>query len=363
MPLAGVPSTTARRPEDRELAISDADQGRRDEPGAIAASRSFASDRLAEHWSFGEPVRPAEAVTATINRFSPRDVPTEVWKRVEPVVKHTVTTVSFADPALARRACSVVGQLAFWADRIGLPVDAEALFTPELIDRFITEGCTHLTDGTRLNYRSQLWQIGEAVVGHTLFPPRSVPLPASPSWPPYSPVEVTDLVSWSRGLPTQSMRRESWALLSLGLGAGLRPEEIVRAVGTDIHEEDGLVLVDVLGTGGRIDRVVPAHRDWAAAVLELARESGDRPYFQPRHDRIHRNTILSFIRRCSVDEVPKFKVQRLRTTWIVGHLSAGTHLVALEQASGVRASQLVRYLQFATPPSQAGARQMLSGSP
>ncbi len=88
------------------------------------------------------------------------------------------------------------------------------------------------------------------------------------------------------------MRRESWALLALGLGAGLRSEEIVRAVGTDIHEEDGIVLVDVLGPGGRVDRVVPVHRDWAAAVLDVARDSGERPYFQPDRDRIHRNTIL-----------------------------------------------------------------------
>jgi hypothetical protein len=330
-----------------------------DPPGQ--PEKSFALDRLAEHWSFGEPVRPGESVSTTINRFSPKDVSADVWQRVEPVVKGAVTRVGFTDPVLAQKCLSIVGQLALWADRIGHPVDSESLFTPELIDRFVTEGCLHLTDGTRLNYRSQLWQVGAVVVGHTLFPPRSVALPASPSWAPYSPAEVTELVSWSGGLPTESMRRESWALLALGLGTGMRSEEIVRAVGTDIHQENGIVLVDVLGTGGRVDRVVPVRQDWAGAVLEVARDSGQQPYFQPDRNRIHRNTILGFIRRCSVDEVPKFKVQRLRITWIVGHLSAGTHLVALEQASGVRASQLVRYLRFATPPIPDRARLLLAG--
>jgi hypothetical protein len=70
---------------------------------------------------------------------------------------------------------------------------------------------------------------------------------------------------------------------------------------------------------------------------------------------------LGFIRRCSTDGEPKFKVQRLRITWIVGHLSAGTHLAALEQASGVRASQLVRYLEFAAPPDMTQARLLLTG--
>ena len=65
----------------------------------------------------------------------------------------------------------------------------------------------------------------------------------------------------------------------------------------------------------------------------MARESSERPFFQPNRNRIHRNLIW-------LTEEPKFRVHRLRITWIVGHLSAGTHLVALEQASGVRASSL-----------------------
>ncbi|MEI7932563.1 MAG: hypothetical protein WCI21_05860, partial [Alphaproteobacteria bacterium] len=206
--------------------------------GAVEPHMGFAADRMAEEWSFGAPVRSGDSVSGTINRFSPRDVPTDVWDRVEPVVKDAVTKVGPRDAVLARKCMSVVGQLAVWADRIGHPVDAEALFTPEFIDRFITEGCTHLKPGTLTNYRGQLWQVGAAVVGHTLFPPRSASLQASDLLPPYPPAEVTELVSWSRGLPTASMRRDSWALLVLGLGTGMRAEEIARAVGTDVSVQD-----------------------------------------------------------------------------------------------------------------------------
>lgn len=356
-----------------EIVLRDLGKGEEDHGGsgpegncrpihAVVAGASFVSDRLAENWSFGEPVRPGASVSSTINRFSPKDVPADVWQRIAPVVKDAVTKVGFTDAELARKSLSIVGQLALWADRIGQPLDAESLFTPELIDRFITEGCGHLKDGTRLNYRSQLWRVGTAVVGHKLFPPRSVPLKASKSWSPYSSSEITELVSWSRGLPTEAMRRDSWALLALGLGTGMRSEEFSRTVGTDVREEDGVVLVNVLGQGGKIDRVVPVHHHWASEVLQVARESGERPYFLPNRDRIHRNLILGFIRRCSIDEEPKFKVQRLRITWIVGHLSAGTHLVALERASGVRASQLVRYLKFAAPPDVAECRRLVAGT-
>ena len=240
-------------------------------------------------------------MSGTIDRFSPRDVPEHLWLRVEPVVKESVARVEHADALLARKCLSIVGQLALWADRIGHPVDAASLFTPELIDRFITEGCTHLAKGTRLNYRSQLWRVGTAVVGHKLFPPRPAPLHASDPMAPYSAAEVTELVSWSRGLPTASMRRNSWALLSLGLGTGMRSEEITRTVGTDIREEDGIVLVDVTGPGGRILRVVPVQHRYAGHVLTLARESGEQPFFRPDRTAIHRGDVLGFIKRCSND--------------------------------------------------------------
>ena len=322
----------------------------------------FAADRCAEAWSFGAPVRLGESVSGTIDRFSPRDVPVDAWGHVELVVTESVTKVGFSDAVLARKCLSIVGQLAVWAERIGHPVDTVSLFTPEFINRFITEGCTHLKPGTRTNYRSQLWQVGAAVVGHTLFPPRSACLRASDLLPPYSPAEVTELVSWSRGLPTASMRRDSWALLALGLGTGMRAEEITRAVGTDASVEDGIAVIQVIGTGGRVDRVVPIHHPWADHVLELAAESGPRPYFRTDRTRILRNDIVGFIRRCSIDEMPKFTVQRLRVTWLVGHLGAGTHLQAQERASGVAVGQLVKYLSFAAPLDEADARRMMAGS-
>jgi hypothetical protein len=353
----------SREGNGRDVAATDRRHSvRADRTGPSELDADFATDRLAVAWSFGGPVRPGESVSGTINRFSPRDVPADVWGRIEPVVKESVTKVGFSDAVLARKGLSVVGQMAVWADRIGHPVDADALFTPEVIDRFITEGCTHLSAGTRLNYRSQLWQVGAAVVGHTLFPPRSAALRASDLLPPYSSAEVTELVSWSKGLPTASMRRDSWALLTLGLGTGMRAEEITRTVGTDVSVEDGIALVQVLGTGGRVDRVVPIHHLWADHVLEVAAESGSRPFFRTDRTRILRNDVVGFIRRCAIDETPKFTVQRLRVTWLVGHLGAGTHLYALERASGVAVGQLVKYLFFAAPLDEADARRMMAGS-
>ena len=331
-------------------------------PGSVAQPAPFTLDRLAEDWSGGEPVRPWMSVSGTINRFSPQDVPEATWRRVEAVVKDAVTRAPENDYHLANYRMTLVAQLAVWADRIGHDTSAASLFTPEFIDRFITEGCAHLSDGTRLNYRSQLWRIGGAVVGHDLFPPRSVPLRRSALNTPYSTGEVTELVSWSRSLMTEHMRRNCRALLALGLGAGLKAEELTRSMGTDIREEDGVVLVDVLGRGGQLDRVVPVWHGWADEVRVLAEESGARPFFRPDRTRILRRDVLSFIRRCAPEGPPKFNIQQLRITWIVTHLTAGTHLSALQQASGVTANQLVKYLEFVAPLDEARARQLLAGT-
>ena len=96
-------------------------------------------------------------------------------------------------------------------------------------------------------------------------------------------------------------------------------------------------------------RSVPVHRLWADEVLELAEESGPRPFYMPDRTRITRRDILGFIERCSGEGLPKFNVQRLRITWIVGHLSAGTPLSALVRASGVGVGQLGKYLRFVAP--------------
>ena len=142
---------------------------------------------------------------------------------------------------------TVVAQLAVWADLLGQPLDPEVLFHPETIDRFIAEGCAHLSDGTRLNYRTHLWKIGAAVLGRALFPPKSLPLKRSAVSAPYSDAEVIELVSWARGLPTSHMRRNAQVLLAAGLGAGLTSREITSLVGTDVHRHDDRVVVEVPG--------------------------------------------------------------------------------------------------------------------
>jgi hypothetical protein len=321
----------------------------------------FTADRLAEEWDGGQPVRPGDSVSGTINRFSPKDVPDEVWARIEPWVKSAVTAASPRSVLRANDLLTVTAQLFCWAERIGQPLDPVVLLRPEIIDRFVTEGCAHLADGTRTNYRTWLRMVGAAVLGSELYPPRPLPLKRSDVNAPYSVAEVTELVSWARGCSTPTMRRNVWALLAIGLGAGLSAREISRLVGTDVHEQGGLVVLEVVGEK---PRTVPVHRLWAGDVLELSCESGAHPFFRPERTRITRNDLLTFIDRCTEkDQDAKFCIQRLRVTWMVGHLAAGVPVGVVAQAAGVAASHLVKYSRFVPLPGESDARRLLAGMP
>jgi integrase len=302
---------------------------------------------MADDWDGSQPLRPDVSVSGTINRFRPQDVPDDIWHRLEDLVRTSVTRAGPERPFVADCQMTVMAQLAVWADRIGVSLDPEVLLRPETIDRFLLEGCTRLTEGSRLNYRTHLWKVGAAVLGNSLFPPKALPLKRSEVNAPYTDQEITGFVSWSRGLPTLHMRRNAQALLAIGLGTGPQSNEIMRLLGTDIHEEGGLVIADVIGKAAR---QVPVLEEWSEAVRDLARESGSRPFFAPERKRITRRDIIGFIERCSNEGPAVFNVQRLRITWIVHHLSAGTRMLFLEQMSGVGAAQLVKYLKFATLP-------------
>lgn len=320
------------------------DAGRpRLESEARAPRDAFDQARHSESWEHGAPLPADASVTAAITRFSPKDISEDVWDRIRPVVTAAVSGSSPMTPGLAKRHMTIATQLAVWADQIGVPLEHSVLFHPETIDRFILEGCAHLSIGTRMNYRSQLWKFGEAVIGPELFPPHPLPLRRSPTNTPYSPAEVIELMAWSRGLTTPHMRRNAQALLAVGLGAGLSSQEVSGLVGTDVRQHDGLILVDVIGDKAR---TVPVLRPWAASVRELAEESGRRAFFRPERTRITRADIVAFISRCSSREEAHFSIQRTRITWIVTHFAAGTHLTALERASGVAAAQLAKYLAF-----------------
>jgi hypothetical protein len=299
-------------------------------------------------------------VSGFIARFSPADVSAEVWARIEGPVRLWVRRTEPQPLERARGVMNAVVQLAVWADTLGLPLEADELLRPETIDRFVVEGCAHLTKGTRTNYRTVLRAVGRKNLGPGLFPPQPVGLARSDKEPPYTAAQIAALLAWARGLPTDRMRSNAMALLSLGLGAGLSTQELARVIGTDITADAEGVIVAVTGPGAR---VVPVLRRWEEEVLARSVAVGGAPYFLPERREILRHHIPNFIERClRTHPGPRLSVQRLRISWIVGQLRSGTPIQTLAPYAGVKPEQLAGYLRFLDAEDPVAARRRLRGA-
>jgi hypothetical protein len=318
---------------------------------------SFQQDRLATRWYAGEPIGPEDAVAEAIARFERRRVPSDQWARIEPMVRAAVEAAAPTTVYRAQELLNVTAQLAAWADTTGQSTDPAALLHPDTIDRFVTQGCSHLARGTQFNYRRELKVVGAAVLGEPLYPARSAPLSRDDLSRPYTDRELTALIAQCRGLPTAHLRENANAIVALGRGAGLSAQELSRAVGTDVTVDgDGAVI----SVGGNRPRVVPVLDEWAETVASRAEVVGPRPLLLPDRRDIKKYHLSNFLERWPKDG-PKADTRRLRSTWIVDLLRRGTHVLALADAAGVNANYLARYFRFVERLDPEEARRQLHG--
>jgi len=135
-------------------------------------------------------------------------------------------------------------------------------------------------------------------------------------------------------------------LLALGLGAGLSNAEIVEVRSCHLHVDDEGALIEVVGNR---PRVVPVLALWEQPLLDYAQArplSPQQYLFRPLRTTVDDHTIGNFVDKTRPGHV-KPTAQRMRVTWIVTHLIAGTPLKPLIDAAGVDSLEaLTRYLKF-----------------
>ena len=259
----------------------------------------------------------------------------------------------------ARELMTRTAHLVSWCDERGIQLRREVVFAPHTVERFVTEGCAHLAEGSRGNYRTVLCRVGAAVLGPLVYPPHAT-FGASPRLAPYSDADVRDLVGWSRGLPTARMRANTQALLGLGLGAGLTSREMSDASADWVeHTAGGLVLAVV----GARPRNVPVRAMWEWAIEGALHRSGGALLFLPERTTVTNKQLSRFTEGLPRHDAPKLSAQRLRATWIVACLEARVPLDALSIAAGVQPLVLAEYAPYMSPVADGVAERLLRGDP
>ena len=247
------------------------------------------------------------------------------------VSRRTAASTAYTDQQLSLAAAPYLR----WRLTSGMSVDCVAFVRAD-IDRFVREGLSHYsTNAGRNTVRSRLLRIAETV-NRDQNPTPLLPLGGSAASQPYSPGEIEKLRRWAKGQDTESRVVDATVLLALGLGAGLRGQEIIALVATDIHRE----IVSVRARTETIRRV-PVLAAWQAE-LELA-AGRDGWLFRPGRTSMNHNSITDFVAR-SAHRPSKLAIttRRMRATWLQHHQLAGTE--GLAALAGVdHAVALLRY--------------------
>jgi integrase len=210
-----------------------------------------------------------------------------------------------------------------------------------VIEAFCVAGLAGRACSTRGTYRSALYRLAEAVHGPA--GQRATPFAGARAPAPYSPAERAELAAVAAAQRDPARRSSALAMVVFGTGAGLRPGELVALRGSDVTRRGRQVVVCIRGPAAR---AVPVTPDYARRAWELARRAGSGFVFRPGPaDRSYKNFVTNFARGLSADPAaPRLSLRRARSSFICGHLAAGTPVPVLLAVTGIaEAGSLARY--------------------
>lgn len=235
-----------------------------------------------------------------------------------------------------------------WAwETAGFELDEATIFRRDVIANYVATGANEYKPAGRGNLRSQLLRMAEILLPETA-QRRLPPIPASDPTRPYRAAEIQSLRAWAEWQSTSARRANARTLLALGLGAGLSAVEIGTLRVDDMQVDDLGVLIHV-----RAERTrdVPVLRDWEQDLIVRTKLLAPGSWaFRENHNEFYPNLISNFVNRSKVTVV-RPQAQRMRTTWLLTHLAAGTPLRPLMAAAGIQSlSALNRYLGFLPLP-------------
>lgn len=296
-------------------------------------------------------VTPANSAREVVQQFVPSDIDPGLIDLVRPVAVSTLLLIVEDDdsPKTAEAWTSLMIRLLAWRRAFGDQIDDPRRFLiPFVVDAFLAqlEVTGDYTPHTLTSWRSHLRRIALLLgIAEWSREKETRVRTALPS--PYSPADVNRLLLGAQSVPSRVVGPRAEAVTLACLACGLSTPDL-RTVGpNDVwrDETDGAVLVQV---GGEAPRTVVALDRYAddllAACVRVTTRLlvGDNPTKKNLID-----PIMRVMRRVDGGD---FNVQRLRSTWIVGHLENGTPLPYLTIAAGLRKPEaLLRYAMFARP--------------
>lgn len=275
------------------------------------------------------------SVAEVIAEYTPR-IDADDWAEIADFVRSVVSDYEPENPDIAGRTLFATTRHVRWCNQHGYPLEVEKIFRPQIIEVSVDRGMAAFNAKTRASARARLYRVSEMLMTGPYQPVvRRHPAPRHDPLKPYTEAEIVLLRSWADNQRTAYRRDSAWVLLALGLGAGLKAKEMTGVRAGDVTIDGDGVLVRI--TQGESPRSVPMLVDWEAPLIEAVQAAQGRAnqfLFMPLREEsyIYRG-VTRFIQRTRFGRFP-ITVTRLRTTWIIHHLTLGTPLRLLMDAAG-----------------------------
>lgn len=311
------------------------------------------------------PCRPAEPIDAAarqprrddvgawINGYRPRAITASRWEGpLAEFVTGCLHELHAAGAGALERKARLIARIAAWSEDRGSELDREVVFDPHNVEQFISSGLRD--DPSRGTYRSTLRSLGRTLTRQAPWDPPPERVNRRSVARPYTSGEVAQLWAAAEAQETALRRRAAEAMLTLGLACGLDGRWNARVCGSDVRTRHGVLGVDV---GDPNSRFVPALAIYAERLQALAAVAGDDLLIGGQPSKNRGSNLLA--RLTYPKGCPALEPNRLRSTWLVGHLQAGTPVADLAAAAGTAGlttfSDLLEFVA-PSPAPRAAAR-------
>lgn len=291
----------------------------------------------------------------TVQRYQPQ-MPAELWRVVEPFVTSAIREASGKTRYTDRELFAAATPLTLWAwQSAGLELQHDQVFARATIDRFIHAGlANYSTAASRNTLRSRLNRLSEALGVRNSHARPLRPLGNSDPIAPYPADDQTALRTWAQSQQTAVRVRDARNLLALGMGAGLLAQEVIDARAEDVCRDRFGVRITVRG-------VRPREVTLLAQWEKLLDTERSEVLFRAGRGASNKNLVSNFV--ANSPNSADVTTRRMRSTWIVHHLTIGTPVMMLMAAAGVKSLEAIdRFARFAPTPAPEATRIPLRGT-
>lgn len=297
-----------------------------------------------------------------ITDYRPATIPAPAWNRIADFTRTVAadTQTCHGNRFNTRDLMGALAHHIHWVtDAACLPLNRSVVFHRDVIEDYIAHGTPTLGPGSRATRRSFLLRAAEAVLPDDERVTRLYPHHKDAPARPYSEFEQRALRSWAVGQTTAQRRMVCHTILALGLGAGLGTADMMSLRVEQIDADDQGVVIHVTRPG--VERDVPVLAAWEQPLINVLAARGlDDWVIGARRAGVNKNWMTQFLSRALPERGVTVEIARLRNTWLVHHITAGTPLGPLAFAAGLETFRTIeKVLRYVPQPSHDEARAHL----